>query len=325
MKKLGKSHKISYFHNQKKGNSFQHRRIGTAIPIRGMTTIFSVLFLLPYLITFFFGNLKNGETQEWVSFTQDGYYISRDTFAGTERIPMESYVAMQVMCFTDDTWESEAVKAFAVAVRTGILREIKQQTEKGIGELKVDDIYKNILVSSRCRTLVKETEGVYMTWQGEPIHAAYFVLSNGKTRNANEAFSGEEGDMPYLCSVPCERDFVSEEYSFQTTLTTADWETLWSNADSDQMPVLHKDSAGYVTNVSYGDKVMNGEAFREACKLPSASFDLFKDTNGDYLITGRGAGHGLGMSLFGANEMAKTGEDYISILHYFYQDVELTK
>jgi stage II sporulation protein D len=42
-------------------------------------------------------------------------------------------------------------------------------------------------------------------------------------------------------------------------------------------------------------------------------------------LTGRGYGHGVGMSQYGAVEMAKQGYNYIDILNYYYSGIEIIK
>lgn len=44
----------------------------------------------------------------------------------------------------------------------------------------------------------------------------------------------------------------------------------------------------------------------------------------EYLISGKGFGHGVGMSQYGAIEMAKQGYTFEEILKYYYKNIELT-
>ena len=85
-----------------------------------------------------------------------------------------------------------------------------------------------------------------------------------------------------------------------------------------------RDSAGYVLFIRYLDAWAEGEALRYALNLPSASFEIEEDSD-EILFRCKGAGHGLGLSQFGANEMALDGKDYIEILNYFFQGITLTK
>ena len=62
--------------------------------------------------------------------------------------------------------------------------------------------------------------------------------------------------------------------------------------------------------------------FREKYKLASGSFVLQK-YDGKLRVTTRGVGHGLGLSQYSANKMAKDGKTYDEILEYFFEGTEL--
>lgn len=74
------------------------------------------------------------------------------------------------------------------------------------------------------------------------------------------------------------------------------------------MEIQKTDSVGYVLKIRVGDKVMSGEEFRNKYQLASSCFTL-QPYNGKLRVTTRGAGHGIGMSQYTANEMAKRNKD----------------
>jgi len=92
----------------------------------------------------------------------------------------------------------------------------------------------------------------------------------------------------------------------------------------DSLTIEARDSAGYVTRVRCGSVVLNGEAVRDALGLSSSCF-YFSQSDGKIRITCKGEGHGLGLSQYGANELAKEGKNYREILKYYYQDVKISK
>lgn len=60
--------------------------------------------------------------------------------------------------------------------------------------------------------------------------------------------------------------------------------------------------------------------------LPSAYFSIsFDKKSKRYLLSGGGNGHGMGMSQYGADGMAKEGWDYQKILKFCYDGIELKK
>lgn len=178
-------------------------------------------------------------------------------------------------------------------------------------------------------------------YQSRPVSGSYFAVSNGATRNGEELLFEEH---PYLKSVLCSRDFLSEDYTSSVSLRKGEFDRIWQQMPSaGENPVMEetvysekdgaekeldisiwRDSVGYVLYLERGGKYVTGEQFRESFHLASASFHLNEEDE-KIVITVKGMGHGLGMSQFGANEMAREGEDYIGILEYFFQDVTFTK
>jgi len=77
-----------------------------------------------------------------------------------------------------------------------------------------------------------------------------------------------------------------------------------------------------VLTVKVGDKTFTGAELRTALDLRSACFEVsYQD--GSFTFTVKGYGHGVGMSQFGADYLAKQGATYREILHFYYTDVEI--
>ena len=188
---------------------------------------------------------------------------------------------------------------------------------------------------------VAQTRGIYPEYDGKPIYGAYFEVSDGQTRSASELLPSE--NYPYLVSVPCERDFLSPEYAKTISVGKKEFEVAFEQIsktvveeenlkdigenrkhESKEGMDIIRDSAGYVLFIRYLNAWAEGEALRYALNLPSASFEIEEDSD-EILFRCKGAGHGLGLSQFGANEMALEGKDYIEILNYFFQGITLTK
>ena len=87
---------------------------------------------------------------------------------------------------------------------------------------------------------------------------------------------------------------------------------------------LYRDSADYVLYVKKEGEYASGEQIRTEFHIPSSCFSISLE-NDRVKVSVRGVGHGLGLSQFGANEMAKEEKDYVEILNYFFQNVTITK
>lgn len=180
------------------------------------------------------------------------------------------------------------------------------------------------------RQAVKETRGEILTVEHQPIQAAYHYAANCKTRNASEV-PGQEVAV-YLQSVDSPDDMLADGFlsiSYMEKQQMADALASLFQEDAPQaenlpgaLELTVRDSAGYVTEVTCGRTVANGEAVRQALHLNSACF-YFSELDGKIRILTKGIGHGLGLSQYGANELAKQGKNYQDILKYYYQDVTL--
>ncbi|MEA4828061.1 MAG: SpoIID/LytB domain-containing protein, partial [Clostridium sp.] len=79
-----------------------------------------------------------------------------------------------------------------------------------------------------------------------------------------------------------------------------------------------------VTKLKIGSEYISGQKLRSILNLNSANFTI-KFNSKDIVVTCKGYGHGVGMSQWGANAMAKEGDNYETILEHYYQGVKITK
>lgn len=301
-----------------------------------------LLFFLffPYIITVLFGNSKEQETEKesrmlMEQLKEGNYTVINETAVGKESIPLEVYVADKLMRTMEEGYEMEALKAQAVLLRAELV------PDDGMNVTVFDEAYGKKEIQEEYIVAVMQTKGIYPEYNGEPVYGAYCRVSNGKTRSAAEMLQSDE--YPYLVGAVCDRDFLSKEYANAVSLDEKEFTKIYEKIsgtvpaeeivkkakengrymEQENIAIL-KDSAGYVLFFQYEDKWVSGEQMRYALNLPSASFQIEKD--GDKIIFNcKGSGHGLGLSQFGANEMAVEGKDYIEILEYFFDGITFNK
>lgn len=270
----------------------------------------TIIVLLPYIVTVFI----NGPSMV-TSFHIDNTYVKVKTKEGTVEMPMEEYCIGILAREIPADYKKEALKAQAILVRTGVYAALqekdavleenfwtKEQMEESWGTLKLSSNY------SRLESAWKDTEGQVVTYDGKPAAASFFRLSNGSTRDGKEVLGGEE--YPYLKIMECPLDIEAAEQIQTVTIDDMDAE------------ITACDTAGYVLTVRVGEETISGEEFRSNYHLASSCF-TFQKYNGKLRITTRGVGHGLGMSQYTANEMAKAGSDAAEILGYFFEGTEI--
>ncbi len=271
-------------------------------------TVLLVVIVLPCAITL----LLNGRMSKIYQAIQDETrYISIKSGDGDmeEEISLEEYV-LEVTAFEMPAdAEEEAVKAQMVLERTNAYRQlitgkVRPKERKSLTEIELTGEGK------KYRKAQKETKGQILTWNGAPILASFHLVSAGQTRDAKEVFRSEE--YPYLTEKACPGDKEAPQYRQSIQIDDS-----WRN-----MEIEEKDSAGYVLRLKLDDTEMSGEEFRIKLGLPSSNFRVEKNGDGIFVTT-RGVGHGLGMSQYTAQQLAKNGTGYREILAYFFDHTRL--
>lgn len=178
--------------------------------------------------------------------------------------------------------------------------------------------------------LLDEVSGQVLKFNGEYIEAMYHAISSGQTESITDVFGGER---PYLKSVPSPGDTLASGYLTEKTLSTEEFlNTLKSKFPEEnlnpgtvqEMIISEKTDAGFVKKVNVGSKTLTGREIRDLFSLRSSNFDL-EVLQDSITFKVRGYGHGVGMSQYGAEYMAKQGADYKQILAWYYPGTELVK
>lgn len=234
--------------------------------------------------------------------------------------------------------EKEAIKAQAVACYTYAKYKMENKSDisdssetcQGYAdksELKekwggnFDLYYKKI---AAC---VDEVPGQYMTYKGKTIIAPYHAISPGKTENASVVW---KEDISYLKSVSAPGDELCGEFDSTVTLSKDEFkkraEKLGSvdlTGDYTKWVGKSKTSAvGYVKEITIGKKTFDASAVRSAFSLRSPYFTV-SCKNGNIVFSVKGYGHGLGMSQYSADYMARQGSSYDEILKHFYKGIKI--
>lgn len=253
-------------------------------------------------------------------------------------INLEDYLVGVVSGEVPVYFENEALKAQAVAARTYALKQIENNKEKEYDVTdtvssqvyKTEDDLKNRWGSDyeknikKIKNAVKSTEGEYVSYNNDPIYAFFFSTSNGYTEDNKNVFGQ---DLPYLKTVDSSFDeketsnfIVTKEYSLNDFYNKLNIPYSESLTITDE----EKSNAGRVLNLKVNGNLMNGRDFQSKLKLRSTDFTVEK-TGGKVTITTKGFGHGVGMSQYGANALAKQNKTYEEILKYYYTGTNLQK
>lgn len=244
------------------------------------------------------------------------------------KLELEEYLIGVVGAEMPASFNIEALKAQAIVARTYALRSIKlnkkltdtvsTQAYKDNNQLKTmwgkdyEKYYQKIVKA------INETKGKTILYNGEYIDAVYHSTSNGKTENSVNVWGNS---IPYLKSVDSSWDKTTTSYERTATFSISEFYNILSLDLNEPLTyeIIHNET-GRVRTIIVNNKTYSGTEFRELLKLRSTDFKINIDEE-NITITTHGYGHGVGMSQYGANEMAKKGYNYSQILKHYYSGV----
>lgn len=245
-------------------------------------------------------------------------------------LPLEDYVIGVVAQEMPASFYDEAIKAQAVAARTFALYNlqnndylttgmqayisVEQMQEKWKEEF---DYYYN-----KIKNLVLETKDLVLTYNGDLIKSYYYAMSNGMTEDSLVVFNE---DLPYIKEVSSSYDNESlNKFNYELVLSKEEFcSKLNISCSKINISSIEKDYSNRVSSLKINNKTFSGIEVRKLLDLRSTDFNI--EVADNIIITTKGYGHGVGMSQYGANGMAKDNKNFMEILNHYYQNVEIEK
>ena len=288
--------------------------------------IYTLVILIPITIISFFIKGTNFIMQKNKQ-SVDKYQINVETTDKLLTIDIEEYIIGVVAGEMPALFQEEALKAQAVASRTYLMNHL--QTYDSITNTTDDQVYltKEEMKDkwgedydkyyAKIKKAVIETKNLIMYYQNKPIKAYYFSTSNGYTASSISVFNEQK---EYLNSVESPFD---KDNSHTIEISKQDFcNKLNIQCNNISIANIIKDNSNRVSNITINNQEYKGTQIRKLLSLRSTDFTInIKDTTIE--ITTKGYGHGVGMSQYGANNMAKLGYTYQEILKYYYQDIKI--
>lgn len=254
------------------------------------------VLLLPYVVTILF----NGADKALVWGRWDA----------------EKMVPLLLMVQLKGDYEPELVKAQAVIARSDLYRKAEKNEKVSLegrkgawGIERIINLAGNMELYQRA---AEDTAGQVLTYEGELRLLPYHEVSCGITRDGEEVFQSPE--YGYLKSVDSSQDKESPDYINSTYVEASRLPA--------QLVIQKRDSAGYVTALTADGYWMEGEAFRRGMHLASGNFSVQKIGKAVRFLC-KGKGHGIGLSQYGGNEMAKNGSNWEEILLTYFPEMKI--
>jgi stage II sporulation protein D len=278
-------------------------------------------------------------------------YITKEN--KVEEMFLEEYVRGVVSAEMPVEFAPDALRAQSVAARTFALAHMEEfggkKYKSNTGANVCDTIQCQVFIHkddrlkswpqskkneywNKVTDAVKETAGEVLTVNGKLVmEPFYFAVSSGKTENASDVFSDEE---TYLKSVSSPGEEVAPKYRSTVKVSYSDFidkiNSQYSNSGltigtlKNGVEIKSRTEGGSVKELKVGRITLAGVKFRSIMGLNSANFNIKFNSN-SIEISCIGYGHGVGMSQWGANAMAKSGKSYKDILDHYYKGIEITK
>lgn len=323
--------------------------------------IIAVLIILPllFLNSDSPGNNLFEIAEENINKNSDGIYFPEggkvkmynEEKNSIEEIDLEEYVTGVVASEMPAAFDIEALKAQAVAARTFYINkrnnpcskakalggeicntthcQVYTDKEKRMSTWSKKDAEDNW---NKIEQAVQETKGQVLTYENKVLeYPQFFAVSSGNTEDAEDVFSF---GVPYLKSTESKGEEVAPKYKSEVKIeintfidtinNTFKESNLLKNNLEKSIKILSYTKSGSVKELQVGGVNIKGTEFRKLFNLNSTNFTIHI-TADNVVINCTGYGHGVGMSQWGANAMAKSGAKYDEILKHYYSGVDIEK
>jgi len=249
-------------------------------------------------------------------------------------LDLEEYLYGVLKMEVDPRWPADALKAQAVAARTLALYSVNRFNAEGYDVRATTDsqVYGGVIAEDpRTTGAVDATRGQVLTYDGRPIFAAYHSDSGGYTEASELVWGGRYAYLravadPYTPAPPwtLRLDLAAFEERLRRAGRALPGVTTVEVAD---VSPSGRAAAVRITS-ALGASTLRGTELRtilgaEALKSTLFTVRMLRDEQPSIEFTGRGSGHGVGMSQWGARGQALVGRSYVDILRYYYTGVSL--
>ncbi len=252
---------------------------------------------------------------------------------------VEDYVTGVVLHEMPHTFHREALRAQAVAARTymhycldnnyhphengadvciDIFHCCGYTTKSELAERFGDNYAEAALWA--VKDAVYSTAGEVMTYNGEEILAVWHSSSYGSTEDSGEVWMSQ---LPYLTAVSSPEDTSAETVSFPLSKVKNMLKSAFYSYNGNLDISVTENKNGRCDALKIGNITFTGNEARSFFSLKSTDLDVWRQGDKLFFCT-KGYGHGVGLSQYGAEAMAKSGKDYEEILTYYYRGAILS-
>lgn len=267
------------------------------------------------------------------------YIVQEET---VKEMPFEEYVAGVVAGEIKNDWPEEAIKAQAIIARTFVLQFIDEKGQSKYENAHVStDIeeaqaWNYSAVNDRIKKAVEETRGQVIVYNGEFARTWFHSNAGGKTATPKEGLNYKDEDPPYIQVVDSPDTSESVEADAKNWSVKFPKDKVLNALQSAGKPVKDfssvqlgkKGPSGRAVTIKFDQTEVSAAELRLALGTTEMRSTLIDKIalEGNYVVmSGRGYGHGVGMSQWGAYTMAKEGKSAQDIINHYFKDIDIVK
>lgn len=284
---------------------------------------------------------KNGELLLRVYVVEDQQVEERE---------LENYVKGVLAGEMKNDWPLEALKAQAILARTFVLKFVQEKESQYPGadistDIEEAQAYDASAVNERIQQAVEETRGLVLSCEGELPYAWFHAHSGGMTEYARAGLGWEKDEPAYTQpSRGTEPEQLSDAKENQQLQAAAEWKADFTFAEwtaacqkqgvqvephaGSQLQISQRGESGRAVTLEIDGQSVNAADLRLALgstQMRSTLLTSLKIENGKVHMAGKGYGHGVGMSQWGAYGMAQEGKLAVQIIKHYFQKVEIAQ
>lgn len=257
------------------------------------------------------------------------------------RMDVETYVAGVVAGEMRSDWPMEALKAQAILARTYVMKFLSEKESRYPGADISTDIaeaqaYDADAVNGRILTAVRATRGLILTTdEGELPYTWFHAHSGGMTALATESLDwrgeepshtrvtqGMEGDAAPASAREWTARFTADE--FLAACRSAGYPV----SSCSRVVISEAGPSGRAVTLDVDGVSVNAARLRislGSTRMRSTLLTELRIDGGLILMSGRGYGHGVGMSQWGAYAMAEAGRTAEEIALHYYRGLQIVR
>ncbi|HIV29385.1 MAG TPA: SpoIID/LytB domain-containing protein [Candidatus Pullichristensenella excrementipullorum] len=256
------------------------------------------------------------------------------------QMDIETYVMGVLAGEMKNDWPEEALKAQAILARTFVLKFIETKDSKYEGADISTDVseaqaYSEADINDRVRAAVEETRGQVMSYEGELVQAWFHAHAGGKTELPSVSLEYKEADPPYLAATDSpDSDKAPEDVQHWTaTFDAAAFQKACADAGlatglPETVQIGETGDSGRAKTLLVNGSAVSAPSLRlqlGANAMKSTLLDSVSVEDGKVIMKGRGFGHGVGMSQWGAYGMAEEGATAEEIIRHYFQNIDIVR